>query len=116
MKHYNLIIFKTTKKFLMSKKSLIEREKKRQKLVQKYLKKRKNIKSKIKKSSFLVEKFNLHRKLQRLPRNSSQTRLNNRCLFSGRPRGVFKDFGISRHFIRELAHEGLLPGVQKASW
>lgn len=100
----------------MSKKSLIEREKKRKNLVQKYLKKRKNLKKQIKKSVFLEEKFTLHQKLQRLPRNSSATRLHNRCFFSGRPRGVFKDFGISRHFIRELAHEGFLPGVQKASW
>lgn len=100
----------------MSKKSLVEREKKRKNLVQKYFKKRKNLKKQIKKSVFLEEKFALHRKLQKLPRNSSPTRLHNRCFFSGRPRGFFKDFGISRHFIRELAHEGFLPGVQKASW
>lgn len=100
----------------MSKKSLIEREKKRKKLVQKYLQKRKNLNLQIKKSFILRQKFNLHRKLQKFPRNSSPTRLRNRCLFSGRPRGILKDFGISRHFVRELAHEGFLPGVQKASW
>ena len=100
----------------MSKKSLIEREKKRKKLVQKYFKQRKELKIQIKSSIFLGEKFSLHRKLQKFPRNSSPTRLHNRCLISGRPRGVFKDFGISRHFIRELAHEGFLPGFQKASW
>lgn len=100
----------------MSKKSLIERENKRKKLVQKYFKKRKNLKIQIKTSKFLEEKFNLHRRLQKFPRNSSPTRLHNRCILSGRPRGVFKDFGISRHFIRELAHEGLLPGVKKSSW
>lgn len=100
----------------MSRKSLIEREKKRKNLVQKYLQKRKNLKTLIKKSKFLEEKFKLHTKLQKLPRNSSPTRLHNRCLLSGRPKGFYRNFGVSRHFVRELAHEGLLPGVQKASW
>ena len=100
----------------MSRKSLIEKEKHRKKLVQKYLKKRKKLKLQIKQSLFLEEKFILHRKLQQLPRNSNPTRLTNRCLFSGRAKGFLRDFGISRHFFRELAHEGLLPGVQKSSW
>lgn len=100
----------------MSKKSLIEKEKNRQKLVQKYSKKRKKLKNQIKESLFLEEKFTLHRKLQKLPRNSSPSRLNNRCLLSGRPKGFLRDFGISRHFFRELAHEGLLPGIKKSSW
>nr|ARS45092.1 ribosomal protein S14 [Ostreobium sp. HV05007bc] len=100
----------------MSRKSLIEKEKHRRKLVQKYLKKRKKLKLQIKQSLFLEEKFTLHRKLQKLPRNSNPTRLTNRCLFSGRAKGFLRDFGISRHFFRELAHEGLLPGVQKSSW
>lgn len=100
----------------MSKKSLIEKEKHRKKLVQKYLQKRKNLKRQIKKSKFLEEKFNLHLKLQKFPRNSAPTRLNNRCSLSGRKKGFFRDFGISRHFFRELAHEGLLPGVRKSSW
>ncbi len=100
----------------MSKKSLIEREKNRKELVIKYSQKRKNLKNKIKKSLFLEEKFTLHRKLQQLPRNSAPSRLNNRCLLSGRAKGFFRDFGISRHFFRELAHEGLLPGVIKSSW
>lgn len=100
----------------MSRKSLIERQKKRKKLVQKYIRKRNYLKYKIKKSIFLEEKFNIHIKLQKLPRNSSPTRLHNRCLISGRPKGFYRNFGVSRHFVRELAHEGLLPGVQKASW
>jgi small subunit ribosomal protein S14 len=100
----------------MSRKSLIEKEKNRKKLVHKYLQKRKNLKSQIKKSEFLEEKFTLHRKLQKLPRNSAPTRLNNRCLLSGRKKGFLRNFGISRHFFRELAHEGLLPGVKKSSW
>lgn len=101
---------------LMSRKSLIEREKKRKNLVQKFLKKRQKLKNHIKKSMFLEEKFNLHKKLQNLPRNSAPTRLHNRCMISGRPKGFYRDFGVSRHFVRELAHEGLLPGLQKASW
>ena len=100
----------------MSKKSLIEREKRRRKLVQKYGKKRKKLKLQIKQSLFLEEKFNLHRKLQKFPRNSSPIRLTNRCSFSGRSKGFLRDFGMSRHFFRELAHEGLLPGVRKSSW
>ena len=101
---------------LMSKKSLIEREKKRKNLVQKYLQKRTNLKTQIKKSKFLEEKFNIHLKLQKFPRNSSPTRLHNRCILSGRPKGFYRNFGLSRHFVRELAHDGLLPGIKKASW
>ena len=100
----------------MSKQSLKEREKNRKKLAIKYFKKRKSLKNQIRKSSFLEEKFVLHHKLQRLPRNSAPTRLNNRCLLSGRTKGFFRDFGISRHFFRELAHEGLIPGIIKSSW
>lgn len=100
----------------MSRKSLIEKEKHRRKLVQKYSKKHKKLKLQIKQSTFLEKKFDLHRKLQKFPRNSNPTRLTNRCLLSGRSKGVLRDFGISRHFFRELAHEGLLPGVKKSSW
>lgn len=100
----------------MSKKSLIEKEKNRRKLAQKYLQKRKNLKRQIKQSEFLEEKFTLHRELQKIPRNSAPTRLNNRCSLSGRRKGFLRSFGISRHFFRELAHEGLLPGVKKSSW
>ena len=100
----------------MSKKSLIEKEKNRKKLVRKYSQKRKKLKLQIKQSLFLEEKFTLHRKLQKLPRNSAPTRLNNRCLLSGRSKGFLRDFGISRHFFREFAHEGLLPGIKKSSW
>lgn len=100
----------------MSRKSLIEREKKRKNLVQKHLQKRNNLKLQIKRSEFLEEQFKIHSKLQQLPRNSAPTRLHNRCMLSGRPKGFYRDFGVSRHFVRELAHEGFLPGVQKASW
>ena len=100
----------------MAKKSMIEREKKRQRLVIKYAKKRDNLKEEIKNTTFLEEKLNLHRKLQRFPRNSAPVRLHNRCLITGRPKGYYRDFGLSRHLLREMAHLCLLPGVTKSSW
>lgn len=95
---------------------MIQRELKRQNLVMKFAKKRANLKNQMKNASSLKEKLALHRKLQQLPRNSSPVRLHNRCLVTGRPKGYFRDFGLSRHVLREMAHEGLLPGVRKASW
>jgi small subunit ribosomal protein S14 len=100
----------------MAKKSLIQRELKRQRLVMKYAKKRYSLKKQIKEAVFLKEKLALHRQLQQLPRNSSIVRLHNRCMITGRPKGYFRDFGLSRHVLREMAHDGLLPGVKKASW
>ena len=100
----------------MAKKSMIEREKKRQQLVVNYAEKRSHLKSQIKSTSLLQERLDLHRKLQRLPRNSAPVRLHRRCLLTGRPRGYFRDFGLSRHMLREMAHECLLPGVTKSSW
>ncbi len=100
----------------MAKKSILEREKNRQKLVIKHLKKRYSLKLQIKQASFLEEKLTIQRKLQQLPRNSSPVRLHNRCMITGRARGYFKDFGLSRHVLREMAHEGFLPGITKSSW
>ena len=100
----------------MSKKALIERQQKRQLLVHKYYVKRFDFKKQIKKEELLQKKFKLQQKLQKLPRDSSYIRLHNRCLFSGRPKGFFRDFQLSRHFLREMALLGLLPGVKKASW
>ena len=56
------------------------------------------------------------KKLQKLPLNSAPNRLRNRCWKTGRSRAVYRDFGLSRHVLREMAHEGFLPGVIKASW
>jgi len=95
---------------------MVQRELKRQRLVMKYAQKRATLKELIKKASSLKEKLALHRKLQQLPRNSSSVRLHNRCLVTGRSKGYFRDFGLSRHVLREMAHQGLLPGVQKSSW
>nr|YP_009184822.1 ribosomal protein S14 [Jenufa perforata]ALO62896.1 ribosomal protein S14 [Jenufa perforata] len=100
----------------MAKKSLIQRELKRQNLVTKFEKKRQLLKQQIQQASSLKEKFSLHRKLQQLPKNSSKVRLHNRCLITGRPKGYFRDFGLSRHVLREMVHQGLLPGVTKSSW
>ena len=95
---------------------MIQRELKRQRLVMKYAKKREILKKQINESSLLKQKLILHRKLQELPKNSSSVRLHNRCMITGRPKGYYRDFGLSRHLLREMAHQGLLPGVQKSSW
>lgn len=80
------------------------------------LKKREEILAGLKTSKSLTEIFEGQKKLQRLPVNSSAIRLTNRCWKTGRGRGFYRDFGLSRHVLREMAHECLLPGVFKASW
>jgi small subunit ribosomal protein S14 len=100
----------------MAKKGMLQREIKRKKLVIKYSEKRKNILEQLKKVESLEEIFSLNEKLQKLPRNSSQIRVRNRCWKTGRPRGYFRFFGLCRNALRELAHDCFLPGVTKASW
>lgn len=100
----------------MAKKSMIEREKKRQKLVEKYADKREALEEQFANATSQQQKLEIHRQIQQLPRNSSRTRLRNRCWVTGRPRGYYRDFGLSRHVLREWAHTGLLPGVVKSSW
>ncbi|NJK40510.1 MAG: 30S ribosomal protein S14 [Acaryochloridaceae cyanobacterium SU_2_1] len=100
----------------MAKKGMIEREKKRQRLVAKYAPKRQALQEQISQATSQQERMNLHRQLQQLPPNSAPTRLRNRCWATGRSRGFYRDFGLSRHVLREMAHEGLLPGVTKSSW
>ncbi len=100
----------------MAKKSMIEREKKRARLAQKYAAKREALKEEFRTAETYEEKMELHRQLQRLPRNSAPSRRRNRCLVTGRPRAYYRDFGLSRNVLREWAHEGLLPGVVKSSW
>lgn len=95
---------------------MIQRELKRQKCVLKYENRRALLKKQIKLASTLREKLTLHRELQKLPRNSSTVRLHNRCMITGRARGYYRDFGLSRNTLREMAHQGLLPGVIKSSW
>lgn len=100
----------------MAKKSMIQREMKRHKLMKKYNNKRQEIKKSIKKSLDFTEQIRLQQELQKLPRNSSPCRTRNRCWLTGRSRGFYRDFGLSRHVLREMSHECLLPGVRKSSW
>lgn len=95
---------------------MIEREKKREKMVAKYSDKRQALIEDFENATSQREKLELHRQIQQLPRNSAPTRLRNRCWVTGRSRGVYRDFGLSRHVFREWAHQGLLPGVVKSSW
>jgi len=99
----------------MAKKSMIEREKKRIKLTEKYARKRNNLLQEYKKTEDFNLKLEIHSKLQKLPRNSAKIRIRNRCWKTGRPRGFYRDFGVSRHVLREMAHQCLLPGVTKSS-
>jgi small subunit ribosomal protein S14 len=101
----------------MAKMSLIQREEKREKLVAKHAKKYAELKAIIndaKKSD--EERYLARLELQKLPRNANPTRLRNRCGLTGRPRGTFRQFGLGRSKIRELAFAGDIPGVTKASW
>ena len=95
---------------------MIEREKKRIKLTKKYALKRATLLETYRTAQSFSSKIEIHSKIQKLPRNSAKTRIRNRCWKTGRPRGVFRDFGLSRHVIREMAHQCLLPGVTKSSW
>ena len=101
----------------MAKTALIQRELKRDKLAAKYAKKYSELKAiagDAKKSD--EERAAARLALQKLPRNANPTRQRNRCEVTGRPRGTFKMFGLSRSKIRELAFKGDIPGVVKASW
>nr|YP_010286699.1 ribosomal protein S14 [Scapania undulata]UKT60621.1 ribosomal protein S14 [Scapania undulata] len=100
----------------MARKGLIQREKKRQKLEKKYHFLRDSLKKGIDTTLPLEQKWEIRRKLQSLPRNSAPSRLHRRCLITGRPRANYRDFGLSRHLLREMAHACLLPGVTKSSW
>ncbi len=100
----------------MAKKSMIEREKKRIKLTKKYALKRAILLEKYRTAESFSSKIEIHSQIQKLPRNSAKTRIRNRCWKTGRPRGFFRDFGLSRHVVREMAHQCLLPGVTKSSW
>lgn len=100
----------------MAKKSMIEREKKRIRLEKTYAIKRAHLLDEYNNTTDFNEKLEVHSKIQKLPRNSSKIRIRRRCWKTGRPRGVFRDFGLSRHVVREMAHQCLLPGVTKSSW
>ena len=95
---------------------MVEREKKRIRLEKKYATKRKTLLVNYQSEQDFAKKLELHSKIQKLPRNSSKTRIRNRCELSGRGRGVLRKFKLSRIWFRKLASECKLPGVTKASW
>ncbi len=101
----------------MAKKAMIEREKKRQKLVDQYAAKREALKEIAKdESKPMEERFKARLKLAKLPRNSSATRLHNRCQLTGRPHAYYRKLKMSRIALRDLGSNGQIPGLVKSSW
>jgi small subunit ribosomal protein S14 len=101
----------------MAKKSMIEREVKRQKLVDQYAARRAALKAIINdKTKTVEERFKASLKLAALPRNSSATRLHNRCQLTGRPHAYYRKLKVSRIMLRELGSNGEIPGLVKSSW
>jgi small subunit ribosomal protein S14 len=101
----------------VAKLSLINRDIKRTKLAEKYAPKRAALKAIIgDMSKSDEERYEARLKLQQLPRNANPTRQRNRCAITGRPRGVFRKFGLARNKLRDLAMKGEIPGMTKASW
>jgi small subunit ribosomal protein S14 len=101
----------------MAKTSMIERETKRAKIVKKYAVRRAELKAIVlsPKSSY-EDRSAAQTKLQKLPRDASPVRQRNRCVLTGRARGVYRKFGLSRHKLREATMRGDVPGLRKASW
>ena len=100
----------------MARKSLIAKENHRKTSIKRYNQGRLWLKQQIQRSSSYKTRVQLQGLLQEFPRDSSPTRLTRRCSVTGRPKAVYRQFGMSRHVVRELAHNGMLPGVRKASW
>ena len=101
----------------MAKKCMLERELKRQLLIEKYRTKREALKKRIKDSAISYEeRLQAVSDLQKLPRDSSPVRKRNRCMLTGRPRGYYRKFGLGRNKLREMAMSGEIPGIVKASW
>ena len=101
----------------MAKQSSIQKNLNRRNIVKKFSEKRQNLKKQImKKNLSIEERFKIQSKLNELPRDSSKIRVRNRCRLTGRTRGVYRKFGLSRIKIRELSMSGALPGVVKSSW
>ena len=101
----------------MAKQSAIQKNLNREKLINRLKKKRDLIKKTLMdKNVPFEERIKAQIKMDSLPRNSSKNRFRNRCFFSGRPRGVYSKFGLSRIALREMASHGQIPGMTKASW
>ena len=95
---------------------MIQREHKRERLVVKRRVKRESLKNELASATSFPERLALYKKFEKLPKNSAPSRQRNRCWVTGRSRGFYRDFGLSRHVLREMAHDGLLPGLTKSSW
>lgn len=101
----------------MAKLALINRDKKRRKMVEKYADKRESLLAVVNDLSLTdEERFSARLQFQALPRNSSPVRLRNRCSLTGRPRGVYRKFGLGRSKLRDFVMRGEVPGMTKASW
>jgi small subunit ribosomal protein S14 len=101
----------------MAKKSSIEKNNRRKKMAKKFASRRAKLKAIVQdKTAALEDRFAASLKLAELPRNSSPTRIRNRCEITGRPRAVYRKFKLSRLALRQLASLGALPGVVKSSW
>ena len=101
----------------MAKKSMIERDRKRAKLVEKYAARRAELKAiVVNPESSYDEKMEAQAKLQKLPRDSSPVRMRTRCVLTGRPLAVYRKFGLGRNKLREATMRGDVPGLRKASW
>nr|YP_008965558.1 ribosomal protein S14 [Conopholis americana]CDI02726.1 ribosomal protein S14 [Conopholis americana] len=100
----------------MARKSLIQREKRRQKLEKKYHLIRRSSKKEISRVPSLSDKWEIYGKLQSPPRNSAPTRLRRRCFLTGRSRANYRYFGLSGHILREMINACLLPGATRSSW
>ncbi len=101
----------------MAKKAMVERDLKRRRLAEKYAAKREALKELMRNENAPAdEKFMAALKLAELPRNSSKTRIRNRCLVTGRPRGYYRKLKMSRIALRQLGSEGKIPGLVKSSW
>ena len=85
-------------------------------LIAKHLVKREAIKEELKAVGSFKERLALYKKFERIPRNSSPVRKRNRCWVTGRSRGFYRDFGLSRHVLREMGNDALIPGLKKSSW
>ncbi len=100
----------------MAKESMKAREVKRAKMAQRYANKRAALKKIISTTSDPAEAYQAARELQKIPLNANPIRVHNRCKITGRPKGYMRQFGLSRIQFREMASQGLIPGVKKASW
>ena len=101
----------------MAKKSMVAREKQREKLIRRYRVRRAELKARVSDQSLPEEeRWEAMLQLQRLPRDSCPSRYRNRCAMTGRPRGYYRRFGLSRNILREVIMRGEAPGVVKSSW